>query len=317
MHPSEKFKDLHFDGVTPSDLLLNPDIESSAKVFYAIVRNLTKVVGYCYAKNKYLAELMCVDVSTIKRWLCVLERAGYIDVQFESHRFGTKRKIFVVDSSEKSLQELENEPISQEHPAHVSSLHPLIEKEDIKKKEIEESSPPPSSSPVPKAEPSKQEIRSSLHPAHVSSLHPLIEKEDIKKKEIEESSPPPSSSPVPKAETSKGEIRMMIFSCTDEEFEEAYKKYRKYPPGKILSPKHWFEAVIANERSRKASGDEERIQRHRKQAEELERRYPPSDTVDRYIKCLKEYVELKFLKACRIVYFNISDELWREQTGWA
>ena len=55
MHPSEKFKDLHFDGVTPSDLLLNPDIESSAKVFYAIVRNLTKVVGYCYAKNKYLA----------------------------------------------------------------------------------------------------------------------------------------------------------------------------------------------------------------------------------------------------------------------
>jgi hypothetical protein len=101
MHNSEKFKDFPFDVVIPSHLLLNPDIESSAKVFYAIVRNLTNFEGYCYDTNKYLAELMCVDVSTIKRRLCVLERAGYIDVQFESHQSGTKRKISIANKYSK------------------------------------------------------------------------------------------------------------------------------------------------------------------------------------------------------------------------
>jgi DNA-binding MarR family transcriptional regulator len=101
MHISEKFKDFPFDVVIPSHLLLNRDIESSAKVFYAIVRNLTNFEGYCYDTNKYLAELMDVDVSTIQKWLRSLERAGYIEVEFESDQSSATRKISIANKYSK------------------------------------------------------------------------------------------------------------------------------------------------------------------------------------------------------------------------
>lgn len=115
-----KFQELAFDVVLPAHLLVNPNVEPSAKIFYGLVRNLTKLEGYCFASNKYLAEMMEVDERTIKRWLQSLEEEGYLEKVIEDKSFNPKRHIFISDNFKKSLQRDKNAP-----PPRTKMSYPL------------------------------------------------------------------------------------------------------------------------------------------------------------------------------------------------
>ncbi len=97
---NQKFQELAFDVVIPSHLIVNPNLEPNAKLFYGLVRNLTKLEGYCYASNQYLADMMEVDKRTVQRWIESLEENNYIEI-FDREGFESKRKIFI---SNKFLQ---------------------------------------------------------------------------------------------------------------------------------------------------------------------------------------------------------------------
>lgn len=101
---NDKFKDLRFDCVMPSHLLLNRNVEPSAKLFYLFIRNLCNQNGYCFARNKYLAELTNSDIRSVQRWLKSLEDEFYIEVEFDDSVFNDERKIFIIDKFKNNLQ---------------------------------------------------------------------------------------------------------------------------------------------------------------------------------------------------------------------
>ncbi len=122
MSREDKYRALSFDVVLPSHLLLNSDLEPNAKLFYGLVRNLTKSEGYCWATNRYLSELMDVDVSTIKRWLNGLQKHGYIEIDHdEENSFNSQRYIYIRDDFNKSLRRLKNNPPPAQKKSDPSS----------------------------------------------------------------------------------------------------------------------------------------------------------------------------------------------------
>ncbi len=87
--------ELSFDCVLPSALLFNENVEPACVKAYAVIRNLSKQSGYCYATNEYLSNILKCDVSTIKRWISSLEKEGYLDLETDKKGINWQRKIFI------------------------------------------------------------------------------------------------------------------------------------------------------------------------------------------------------------------------------
>lgn len=65
--------------VTPSQLLEDLRLTSTARVVYGLVENLTHKTGVCFASNDYILDALgfCTE-STLQRALALLEQCGYI-----------------------------------------------------------------------------------------------------------------------------------------------------------------------------------------------------------------------------------------------
>lgn len=68
------------------------DINSSAKLLYGEITALSNQEGYCYAANKYFAELYGVDTRTISRWLDELLKINEIYITNPKSKY---RKIYI------------------------------------------------------------------------------------------------------------------------------------------------------------------------------------------------------------------------------
>lgn len=144
-HPQESL-DLSFDSVVPSAIWFNKNLEPSAIKLYAMIRMLTKKHGYCFASNEYLAALIEMDISSIKRLMKPLIAEGYIEIEYEKTGIQTKRYIYLSDKFKKSLRRLKNEPTGAQNSADGGSkISPIninsINIDSIK--EREEAAPPP------------------------------------------------------------------------------------------------------------------------------------------------------------------------------
>ena len=137
--------ELSFDTVIPSAILLNENIELKAVKLYAFIKSLTKMCGYCFASNNYLAGLMKADVSSIKRWLKMLRDEGYIEIDTDKTHIHWQRKIYISDKFKKCLRRLMDK-LPPVHPCAPPSLpisHILEDKNKEDKIKREEASPFP------------------------------------------------------------------------------------------------------------------------------------------------------------------------------
>jgi DNA-binding MarR family transcriptional regulator len=150
-------KELSFDAVIPSALLMNEKVEPNCIRLYAFIRNLSNMTGYCFATNGYLSKLMKYDESSIKRWIVSLEKEGYLEVETNKDGIYWQRRIYLSDKFKESLRRLKNELPPAQNRATPSSKMSYIKEEYLKedkKKEEKESlltktkeksaSPPPS-----------------------------------------------------------------------------------------------------------------------------------------------------------------------------
>ena len=127
-----KFKDLAFDAVIPSQLLFNENICNSAIKLYAFVRGLSRIEGYCYATNAYLAECMNSEERNIQNLLKNLADEGFLEIQTDKKGIYWQRKIYVGVDLNKSLRTAKNcTPLRKK-------LHPI---KDILKKIYKRTSP--------------------------------------------------------------------------------------------------------------------------------------------------------------------------------
>lgn len=70
-------------------------------MLYGEITALTGKQGYCFATNKYFAELYHVATETISRWISHLNKLGFIKVEIIRNQRNEiiERRIFIVDNS--------------------------------------------------------------------------------------------------------------------------------------------------------------------------------------------------------------------------
>ncbi len=55
------------------------DIPPNAKLLYGEITALSNEKGYCWASNKYFAELYKVNIQAVSLWIKILEENGFIE----------------------------------------------------------------------------------------------------------------------------------------------------------------------------------------------------------------------------------------------
>lgn len=90
----------NYYAILPAYVRYNKELKPSEKLMYGEITALSNKEGFCYASNRYFADLYGVSKSTISRWVSHLAECGFIKV--EQTRNEKKeviiRKIFVQDN---------------------------------------------------------------------------------------------------------------------------------------------------------------------------------------------------------------------------
>jgi hypothetical protein len=82
--------------VIPADVRYCKDLSPNAKLLYGEITALCNKNGYCWAGDKYFADLYEVDVRSIKNWMASLKNLGFIETEPFNHGFHKKRRIYIV-----------------------------------------------------------------------------------------------------------------------------------------------------------------------------------------------------------------------------
>ena len=76
--------------VIPTEVMINKEISSTAKIVYGLISSLTNEKGYCWASNKYLGELVGKEERQISNIVSKLCKIGLLNSEVEDNY---KRKL--------------------------------------------------------------------------------------------------------------------------------------------------------------------------------------------------------------------------------
>ena len=86
--------------IIPATVRYDHNLKANEKLMYGEITALASKNGYCWAENRYFAELYDVHKITISNWLKNLEDKGYIRTELK-YVYGTKqvskRLIYIKD----------------------------------------------------------------------------------------------------------------------------------------------------------------------------------------------------------------------------
>jgi len=81
--------------IIPATVRYDERLSSTEKLLYGEITALSNKVGFCFATNRYFAELYNLNEATISVGIKRLAECGYIDITIEQNY---KRKIYLLDS---------------------------------------------------------------------------------------------------------------------------------------------------------------------------------------------------------------------------
>lgn len=86
--------------IIPAYIRYNKELKFGERLMYGEITALSNKEGYCYAKNKYFADLYDVSQSTISRWISHLAELNSIDVQIirNERKEIIERRIYIKDT---------------------------------------------------------------------------------------------------------------------------------------------------------------------------------------------------------------------------
>lgn len=80
--------------VIPANIRYDRTLTNTAKLLYGEISSLAQMDGYCWATDKYFADLFICSESTISRAIRSLCEGGYIRIEKTSNIKGAERHIF-------------------------------------------------------------------------------------------------------------------------------------------------------------------------------------------------------------------------------
>lgn len=87
----------------PAEVRYDKDLSPNAKLLYGEITALCNAKGYCWAGNKYFADLYDVSIKSISRWISQLVEKGYLTTELK-YKANSKE----VDSRRLSLNTIYN-----------------------------------------------------------------------------------------------------------------------------------------------------------------------------------------------------------------
>lgn len=69
--------------VIPATILNDNDLSATEKLLYGYVSQLSNAKGYCFASNKYLAEITRTSISTVSKGINKLIKKEYLKYEYE------------------------------------------------------------------------------------------------------------------------------------------------------------------------------------------------------------------------------------------
>ena len=87
--------------IIPAHIRYCDELKYPERLLYGEITSLLNKEGYCYASNRYFAELYGVIIGTVSRWISNLERLGFIKVVVikDDKKQVVQRRIYITDNS--------------------------------------------------------------------------------------------------------------------------------------------------------------------------------------------------------------------------
>lgn len=73
----------------------NSSVSADAKLLYGEIASKCNTMGFCWAKNKYFADIMRCNIRSIQRYMSELEKVDFIKIDITKDQDGTLRHIFL------------------------------------------------------------------------------------------------------------------------------------------------------------------------------------------------------------------------------
>ena len=72
---------VNYYAIIPATVRYSKDLKANEKLLYGEITALSNRNGYCYAQNRYFANLYGVSIETVSRWLSNLQKCGFIQIE--------------------------------------------------------------------------------------------------------------------------------------------------------------------------------------------------------------------------------------------
>ena len=114
--------------ITPADVRYCKKLSGHAKLLYGEITALSNQEGFCWATNKYFAELYNVEPNTVSRWIAELTECGFITAKLGK---GNAREITIaarlpvlsINKNDDRSQQKSPEPINKnDEPGQLALL---------------------------------------------------------------------------------------------------------------------------------------------------------------------------------------------------
>ncbi len=89
----------NYYSVIPATVRYSKELKANEKLLYGEITALSNKNGYCYAQNRYFANLYNVSIETVSRWLSHLQQLGFIQIEVKrsNNKEVIARYIYIVD----------------------------------------------------------------------------------------------------------------------------------------------------------------------------------------------------------------------------
>ncbi len=119
----------NYYAIIPADIRYDKTLKDKAKFLYAEITALCNKDGYCFASNKYFADLYGVRKETISRLLNDLKNKGYIEIKIEydeKTKEIKRRLIYLLTKTSIPIDRTINYPIDQKVKENNTSINNTI-----------------------------------------------------------------------------------------------------------------------------------------------------------------------------------------------